>query len=55
MGHLAVVLVDKERDEGAASLEGVEGVEKELLMLQGAPPRLIIELDSVTSTWARTR
>jgi hypothetical protein len=26
MGHLAVVLLDEERDEGSDSLDGVEGI-----------------------------
>ena len=40
MGHLGVVLVDEERDQGVHTLDGVEGVKEQPVMFQGAPLRL---------------
>ena len=40
MGHLGVVLVNEERDQRAEARDGVEGVEEQPLMFEGAPPRL---------------
>jgi hypothetical protein len=40
VGHLGVVLVYEERDQGPDAFDAVEGVEEEPLMFEGAPPRL---------------